>query len=46
MICSAAQDRKLVLFRLNPHDGTLVPAGSVATPGEPGALAVTPDGRG
>jgi 6-phosphogluconolactonase len=44
VICSAAQDKKLVLFRLNSNDGTLEPAGSVATPGEPGALAVTPDG--
>lgn len=44
VICSAARDKQLVLFRLNPRDGTLAPAGSVATPGEPGALAVTPDG--
>jgi 6-phosphogluconolactonase len=45
VICSAAQDKKLVLFRLNKPDGVLEPAGSVATPGEPGALAMTPDGK-
>lgn len=42
--CSAAKDRALVVSRLDPRTGSLSKVDRLETPGEPGALAASPDG--
>ncbi|MFM7055980.1 MAG: lactonase family protein [Planctomycetota bacterium] len=43
--CSAATEQSLDLLHLDPHTGRLTKQIRLATPGEPGALAVSPDRR-
>jgi 6-phosphogluconolactonase (cycloisomerase 2 family)/endonuclease/exonuclease/phosphatase family metal-dependent hydrolase/dienelactone hydrolase len=45
LYCSAAQDQALVVLRLDPQSGALTEVSRLATPGEPGGLATSPDGR-
>ena len=45
VVCSAAKDKSLVVFRLNPLTGELTRLGSQLLTGEPGGLALSPDRR-
>ncbi len=43
--CSAAKDQALVVLRLDALTGSLTKVSRLSTPGEPGALATSPDGK-
>lgn len=45
VFCSAAKDQQLRVLRLNSTSGSLTPLSQLATPGEPGALTASRDGR-
>lgn len=45
LYCSAAQDQALVVLKLDPQSGAPTEMSRLATPGEPGGLATSPDGR-
>jgi 6-phosphogluconolactonase len=44
VFCSAAQDQSLVTLRLEGKTGQVTRVAKLKTPGEPGALTVSPDG--